>query len=82
MGERTLTDITLMDPRLPGTNRTDESDLIRHGKDPALAKGAAGRIARRFLSGERLDDRPGDRASVLVENEVATRTLLRLASGG
>ncbi len=33
-------DITLMDLRLPGTNGTDESDLIRHGKAPALAKGS------------------------------------------
>jgi len=47
VGERTVTDITLMDLRLLGTNGTDASDLIRHGKDPALAKGPADRIARR-----------------------------------
>jgi len=46
VGERTVTDIILMDLRLPGTSGADESDLIRLGKDP-LAKGAASRITPR-----------------------------------
>jgi hypothetical protein len=55
VGERTVTDITLMDLRLPGTNGTDESDSIRHGKDPALSERRGRPHRASVLTGERLD---------------------------
>src|SRR2546426_990185 len=55
-----------------------ESDLIRHGKAPALAKGCRRPHRASVLSGERLDDRLGDRVGVLVEREVAAVEIAHL----